>query len=294
MGSGIAPLVVHGRTKPANNLRFHEGAFRIRTARVRRKFLISLLREGCTYPAIVDFNLAQLALLLVATFITAALSAIAGFGGAILLLPIFVAAFGARDAVAVLTIAQLASNGSRVVLNRREVVGHLVKIFAIGAVPAAIIGSLLLTTAPIAALTRIIGGFLILSVLWLRFRPQAARFSDRGFIVVGAASGMGSALLGSVGPLVAPFFLARGLVRGAYIGTEAAAALVMHVTKLIVFGAVALLTVTTIAYGLALTPASITGSYVGKRIVDRMPIPVFTALVEIGLLIGGLIMLLSA
>ena len=36
--------------------------------------------------------------------------------------------------------------------------------------------------------------------------------------------------------MVAPFFLARGLVRGAYIGTEAASAVVMHFTKLVVFG----------------------------------------------------------
>jgi hypothetical protein len=39
-------------------------------------------------------------LLAAATFGTATLSAIAGFGGGLLLLPVFVAAFGLRDAVA--------------------------------------------------------------------------------------------------------------------------------------------------------------------------------------------------
>jgi len=53
-------------------------------------------------------------LLVVATFGTAVLSAVAGFGGGVVLLPVFVAVFGARDAVAVLTVAQLASNRSRV------------------------------------------------------------------------------------------------------------------------------------------------------------------------------------
>lgn len=41
-----------------------------------------------------------------------------GFGGAVLLLPVLIAAVGARDAVVVLTVAQLAGNGSRVLFNR--------------------------------------------------------------------------------------------------------------------------------------------------------------------------------
>jgi hypothetical protein len=45
------------------------------------------------------------------------------------------------------------------------------------------------------------------ALLWRRLRPGAARLEDRTFVAVGAASGFGSALVGSVGPLVAPFFL---------------------------------------------------------------------------------------
>jgi len=47
-----------------------------------------------------------------------------------------------------------------------------------------------------------------------------------------------SALVGSVGP----FFLAFGLVEGAYIGTEAFTAVIMHVTKLTVYGGTSVLT----------------------------------------------------
>jgi uncharacterized membrane protein YfcA len=136
-------------------------------------------------------------------FATALLSSVAGFGGGVLLLPAFVAVFGPRDAVAVLSVAQLASNGSRVWFNRHQVDLRLVKIFAAGAVPAAVAGALVLTSAPMAALTRVIGVFLLAMVVWRRVRPAAARVSDRGFAVIGAASGFGSALVGSVGPMVA-------------------------------------------------------------------------------------------
>jgi uncharacterized membrane protein YfcA len=232
------------------------------------------------------------ALLIVATFATAVLSAVAGFGGGALLLPVFVAALGARDAVAVLTVTQLASNGSRVWLNRTEIDRRLVGMFAAGAVPAAIVGALLLSTAPLPTLTRVIGVFLLIMVLWRRIRPSATRVGDAAFAGIGAASGFGSALVGSVGAMAAPFFLARGLVRGAYIGTEAASALVMHATKLIVFSAVAVLTLRTGLIGLALTPASVTGAWLGKRILDRLPVRVFVLLVEAGLVAAGVLLIM--
>ena len=228
-----------------------------------------------------------------ACFATALLSAIAGFGGGVLLLPVFVAVFGARDAVAVLTVAQLASNGSRVWFNRDQVDRRLVAIFASGAVPAAAAGALLLSSAPLPTLTRVIGVFLLAMVVWRRIRPSAARVGDRGFAAIGAASGFGSALVGSVGPMVAPFFLARGLTRGAYIGTEAASAVVMHVTKLIVFGAAAVLTWRTGLIGLALAPAAATGAWAGKKVLDRLPVDVFVVLVEIGLVVSGLLLLIT-
>ncbi|EDY56635.1 MULTISPECIES: TSUP family transporter [Streptomyces] len=225
-----------------------------------------------------------------ATFATAALSAVAGFGGGVLLLPVFVAVLGTRDAVAVLTVAQLASNGSRVWFNRTEIDRRLVGIFAIGAAPAAAAGAALFATAPLPALTHLIGVFLLVMVAWRRWKPHAARLDDKAFAAVGAASGFGSALVGSVGPMVAPFFLARGLIRGAYIGTEAASAVVMHLTKLVVFSAAAVLTATSATIGLALAPAGAAGAWAGKKIVDRLPAHIFVLLVEAGLIASGLLL----
>lgn len=239
-----------------------------------------------------DSELVVVALLVASTFGTAVLSAVAGFGGAVLLLPVFVAVLGPREAVAVLTVTQLASNGSRVWFNRTHVDRHLVKLFAVGAVPAAVVGALLLTSSPVSVLTKVMGLFLLAMVIWRRVRPSAARVGDRAFVAVGAASGFGSALVGSVGPMVAPFFLARGLVRGAYIGTEAASAVVMHLTKVVVFGAVALLTWHAALVGLALTPAAAAGAWVGKVLLDRLPVEVFIVLVEIGLVAAGLLLIL--
>ena len=229
----------------------------------------------------------------VAAFALALLSAVAGFGGGVLLLPVFTALFGLRVAVPMLTLTQVSSNAFRVGLNRREVHWRLVGWFALGAVPFAVAGGLLLAHAPLEPLTRLLGLFLIGVVIWRRRNPHPARPGDRTFAAVGAASGLGSALLGSVGPLTAPFFLAAGLTRAAYIGTEAASALTMHLTKIGAYGAGDLLTRQVLLYGAALTPATLAGAWAGKRIVGRISDRVFVILVEIGLLAAGMLFLLG-
>jgi uncharacterized membrane protein YfcA len=228
-----------------------------------------------------------------AAFALAALSAVAGFGGGVLLLPVFTALFGLRVAVPILTLTQLSSNASRAWLNRRELRRPLIAWFALGAVPCAVAGGILLTHAPLAALQRLLGVFLIAVVVWRRFNQRPRKPADPAFAAVGAASGLGSALLGSVGPLTAPFFLAYGLTRAAYIGTEAASALTMHLTKIATYGAGDLLTRQVLLYGVALTPATLLGAWTGKQIVGRISDRLFVLLVELGLLAAGALFLIG-
>jgi uncharacterized membrane protein YfcA len=228
-----------------------------------------------------------------AAFALALLSSVAGFGGGVLLLPVFTALFGLRVAVPVLTLTQLSSNGARVWLNRHELRWPLVRWFALGAVPFAVAGGLLLAHAPLGPLKRLLGLFLIAVVVWRRINPHPRKPADTAFARVGAVSGLGSALLGSVGPLTAPFFLAYGLTRAAYIGTEAASALVMHVAKLAAYGVGDLLTGTVLLYGLVLTPATLLGAWVGKKIVGHVSDRAFVNLVEIGLIAAGILFLIG-
>jgi uncharacterized membrane protein YfcA len=223
-----------------------------------------------------------------AALVASTLAAIAGFGGAAVLLPALVAVFGVRAAIPILTVAQLVGNGSRVWFNRREVAVPVVGWFALGAVPLALLGGVLFAAAPLGALQRLVGAFLLLMVVW-RHVPRAPTWRPgvRAFAAIGALFSFFSALVGSVGPLMAPFFLAHGLVKGAYIGTEALATVVMHVTKLAAYQGTAVLTPRAIAIGLALGPIMIFGSYVGKRILDRMPERVFVAIIELVLVGAG-------
>jgi uncharacterized membrane protein YfcA len=221
-------------------------------------------------------------------FVGSLLASVAGFGGAAIILPLLVVLFGVRDAIPILTVAQLIGNLSRVVFNRDKVDVKVVGWFALGGIPAAILGGLLFASAPLSFLIRLLGVFLLAVVVYRHVGNAAAlRVPKKGFAVLGAVFSFLSALLGSVGPIMIPFFLAYGLVKGALIGTEALATVVMHVTKLAVYGRAALLTLDGAVIGLILGTIMIAGSYVGKRILDRLPEKFFLVLVEAALLVAG-------
>ncbi len=237
-------------------------------------------------------DLLHFAAVLGVSFVAATLAAVTGFGGAAVLLPVLVWSFGVREAIPILTVAQLIGNGSRVWFNRRELNWHVVAWFALGGVPTALLGGLLFAKAPLAALTRVLGVFLLLIVVWRHVKPNRTwRPPLPAFAAIGAAASFLSALLGSVGPLMAPFFLAYGLLKGAYIGTEALSTVVMHVTKLIAYRHAAVLPMHAVIAGLWLGPVMVLGSFVGKQIVDRVPEKVFILLIEATLVAAGVLFL---
>ena len=123
--------------------------------------------------------------------------------------------------------------------------------------------------------------------------PKRDRSSPKpslaSFALIGAGSSFLSALLGSVGPLMAPFFLAYGLVKGAYIGTEALSTVVMHSAKLVAYRESAILPLHSVLIGLALGPLMVAGSFAGKRIVDRLPERAFVFIIDLTLVAAGIL-----
>jgi uncharacterized protein len=222
-------------------------------------------------------------------FAAAMLAAVAGFGGAALLMPILVFMFGVRDAIPILTVAQLIGNASRVWFNRDELELPVVGWFAVGGVPAALIGGMLFASAPVSFLMKLLGLFLVMTVVYRHVgKASVLRIPLGAFAILGALFSFLSALLGSIGPIMIPFFLAYGLVKGSLIGTEALATVVMHVTKLAAYRRVSILTSDTIVIGLALGSVMIFGSFVGKRILDWLPERLFILLIDTTLIVAGI------
>ena len=114
------------------------------------------------------------------------------------------------------------------------------------------------------------------------------RMRLRYFPVLGAIVGLVSGLIVTTGPLNTPFFLSYGLRRSAYVGTEAVCAMVMHLARGATLARYALLTWETFALGLVLGATMFSGTWLGRRVLDRMSDRVFLAIIEALLVLMGL------
>ena len=99
----------------------------------------------------------QWVILLVAGWLAATVSGIAGFGGALLLLPVLSHVAGAKAAVPILTLAQLLGNMSRAGFGWRDIRWRPALIFGAGAVPASLVGARLFVASPAWLVSREIG-----------------------------------------------------------------------------------------------------------------------------------------
>lgn len=230
----------------------------------------------------------------VAALIASTVSGVAGFGGAAIMLPTLVWAFGIREAIPILTLSQLIGNLARVWFNRKETSLPVVKWFALGAMPSAIIGAAIFATTPSTTLVRILGAFLLFMVVYRHTSWGRGKVIPlRGFLPLGSVSGFISSLLGVVGPFMAPFFLSFGLLKGGYIGTEALATATMHFTKLSVYGGYSMLNSNTVLFGLGIGSVNFVGSYIAKRIMARLSEQVFLLIIEGILLVSGIFFIVT-
>jgi len=231
--------------------------------------------------------------LLVTALAGSVLGGVAGFGAGVLLLPVVAWTLGLRAAVPVMTVTMLVGNLSRIWWSRRDLDTAVCWRFLAGAIPATTVGAMMYAGAPTAALSLLIGCFLLASVPLRRFLSSpVVQVRLRHFPLIGAVFGLLSALVVTTGPVVTPFFLAYGLRRGTYIATEAVCAFGMHLTRGAVLTRYALVTWDTLAVGCVLGTVMFAGAWVGRRLLDRMSDRVFLRVIEGLLIVMGLQFLL--
>src|SRR6266403_52983 len=223
------------------------------------------------------------AVLVAGALLGSVVGGVAGFGTGIIMLPLVAWVLGLRSAVPVLTVTMAIGNLARIWWSRGEVDRGVVLRFALGAVPATALGTVIYLGAPAEWLGRFVGVFLIASVPLRRIlATDLFRMRLRYFPVLGAIVGLVSGLIVTTGPLNTPFFLAYGLRRSAYVGTEAVCAMVMHLARY------ALLTWEAVAVGAVLGATMFTGSWFGRRLLDRMSDRLFLGIIEVLLVVMGL------
>lgn len=223
------------------------------------------------------------------------LGGVIGFGTTILLMPPLVHFYGPMQTVPIIALVAIVANFSRVVLWLREIDWRVCGVYSATAVPAVVLGAHTLVQFNARLIELMLGSFLLLMIparRWLRrqdFRPRLWHMA-----LVGAGIGYLTGLVASTGAINTPFFLAFGLVKGAYIGTEAASSLTLFLAKGITFHQLGVIDSRAIAQGLLIGVFVLVGSTLSKRLVLQIPEHRFLQLMEGVMLVSGLSILWMA
>jgi uncharacterized membrane protein YfcA len=237
----------------------------------------------------------EFALVLALGLVAGTVGGVLGFGTAIMLLPALVLVFGPREAVPIMAVASIMANASRVVAWWRELDWRVVFAYSATAVPAAALGARTLLELPTRWGELALGIFFI-AMIFIRRRLDRLQWKPSlgHMALVGASIGFITGIVATTGPINAPFFVAYGLVKGAYVGTEALASLFKYASKVATFHLLGAMPWATLAKGLLVGSSLVAGAFVAKRVVQRMPIERFKQMVDGLMLLAGLTMLCAA
>jgi hypothetical protein len=120
------------------------------------------------------------------------------------------------------------------------------------------------------------------------FQLQAWHIMPAGFLKAYV-----SGLVGTTGPVLNPFYLRYGLIKEKMIATKATHMTIIHLFKLITYGALAAISKEQLIAGLAIGLAAIPANLVGKALLKRISPHQFRQIVIAFMAIGGSWMLWS-
>lgn len=227
--------------------------------------------------------------------IAGALSGIIGTGSSIMLLPILVFQFGPRQAVPIMAIAALMSNVGKVLAWRREIDWKAFGAYSITGVPAAALGARTLLVLPPHMVDVALGLFFLAMIPCRRHLASLnLRLSLWQLAVAGGLIGFLTGIVISTGPLSVPAFTSYGLLKGAFLSTEAASSLALMVSKVTTFRSLGALPVSSVIKGLIIGSSVMAGAFVGKEVVQRMSLTMFQHVLDALLLCSGVAMLWTA
>ena len=220
---------------------------------------------------------------------------IVGFGSSIMLMPVLVVAFGPREAVPIMAVAAIMTNLSRILVWWRDVDWRACAAYSITGVPAAVLGARTLLVLPPGIIDVALGAFFIAMV---PLRRLIAAYDFRldlwHLAIIGIVVGFITGIVATTGPLTVPVFLAYGLVKGAFLATEAAGSLAIYISKSVTFRTLGALPFDALARGLIIGSSLMAGTFLAKRVVVKLPAERFRVLMDGLLLLSGAAMLWAA
>ena len=242
-----------------------------------------------------DISTFQLLLVAVVALFASVVGGVSGYGTGALMPLVLVPLVGAEPVVPIIAISALFTNSSRVTAFLRYADWRRAGIVLLASVPTCVLGAWGYTHLSGAGATLVIGAMLILSVPLRRLlKHHGVKFGDGGLalgsigygVVVGGTAGSGVILLS--------LLMAAGVEGAGVIATDAAISIVIGIVKTSVFGLSGVLTAQVVAFALLIGIVALPGAFLARAFVERMPLHVHTAILDVVVLLGGAFLIYGA
>jgi uncharacterized membrane protein YfcA len=242
-----------------------------------------------------DISTLQLLLVAGVALFAAVVGGLAGYGTGALMPLVLVPLVGAEPVVPIIAIASIFTNFGRVAAYFRYADRRRALIVIAAAALTTALGAFGYTRLSNAGAALLIGIVLISSVPLRRLlKRREVRIDDLGLgvgavgygVVVGGTSGSGVILLS--------LLMAAGLEGAAVIATDAVISMATSVIKISVFGLAGAVTAQVLAFAVLIGVVALPGAFLAKVFVERMPIHIHTAILDIAVIAGGGVMIFEA
>ena len=236
----------------------------------------------------------EILLVSVVVIIAAGIGTMTGFGTSTIMVSIMLLFYPLPQTLFFVGIVHFFGNIWKLLLFRKGIKWRLILSFGIPGIVATYLGASLVFNVSTALLSKILGFFLILYVIYLFAKSS---FKVKPSLLFGACGGALSGFLAGVfgigGAVRGLFLTAFDLPKAVYIATAGSIALFIDATRLTTYFSKGARLPDMLLYGLPLfIPASFLGAAIAKRIVDRIPQEHFRKIIAVFLLLMGIKLLL--
>ncbi|GAB4315024.1 MAG: sulfite exporter TauE/SafE family protein [Methanobacteriaceae archaeon] len=204
-----------------------------------------------------------------AAFLAEIMGTMAGFGSSTIFLPLALFFVDLPTALILVAFFHVFGNLSRVTFFRQSINIKLILLFGVPSVILTVIGAYLVPFISQEILKFILGISLIILSLFkpdLKF-PATVNVSILG----GSISGFLAGLIGTGGALRGAFLMSFNLKKSQYIATAAIIALAVDLTRIPIYFSEGFLEPNFYFFLPILFLISVAGSYIGKKIVNKIP-----------------------
>ena len=232
----------------------------------------------------------EIILITFAVVIASSVGTLTGFGTSTLLVPVLLSFYPIGQTLLFVGIIHWFGNIWKLLLFRKGFQWKLILSFGIPGIAATYIGASLVFDISTVLLSRILGSFLIIYVIYLFTKSS---FKIKQNLIAGACggalSGFFAGLFGMGGAIRGLFLTSFDLPKAVYIATAGAIALTIDTTRLTTYIINdARLPVLLFRGLLIFVPASFLGAKMAKSVVDKIPQEYFRKVIAAFLLLMGI------